>query len=175
MNLGVLRIVSARCPYRRAGVSFEPNGAHSYGVALVERDGLPEDPFEAEKVLAALLSDPHLDVMIGETRDGPFVPLTLADFEPKGQPEPARGTIEIVGEHARMLAEQRRAQDAGPMGDEPPATETPPATEPPPAPATTAAAGEAAPAADAPPPVKPKAPETPKAITKPRAGSGSKK
>ena len=167
----ILRIISARCPYRRAGVSFEPNGAHSYGVALVDLDALDEAALEA------LLSDPHLDVSI--SADGllfaPGAALPL-DVEPA---PPPRGTEAALTEHARLLAEQKRAEATGPEGDEQPEAVSEESS--PSAPATEAAADEAAPAsapasaaASAPQDATPPAKEKPAPSKQPASGGRKK-
>jgi len=52
-----LLLLSSRVPYRRAKVSFEPNGAQSFGVAHVVADELEDGALEQ------LLADPHIIVM----------------------------------------------------------------------------------------------------------------
>ena len=113
----ILRIVSSRTPYRRAGVNFEPTGHKSFAVTLVSLDDLDEAR------LAQLLLDPHLDVAAGT--GNAFIPVGAVDevaelasmleqvtFQP-----PPRGTLEVLADHAAMEAE--RARDAAaPGGDD---------------------------------------------------------
>lgn len=117
-----LRIVSSRVPYRRAGVNFEPTGHKMLAVTLIDLGELDEAR------LGQLLSDPHLDVTAG---NGLF-------FGPVGsvdealdlaamleEPAPARGTEQVLADHARMEAERER--DAALAGGDDEKTGTEPA------------------------------------------------
>jgi hypothetical protein len=128
--LVTLRLLSARVPYRRAGISFEPNGAQSFAVVLVPAETLSEDQVNA------LIEDPHIDVLA-----------SLGGFDQVEDAEHLSGMIDFArqlsdagAKEDRLLRERTLAETGGPHGDELQTETAPP-------PADQAGAGEAAPAA----------------------------
>lgn len=150
-----LRIVSSRAPYRRAGIGFDPTGNKTFAVAIVALADLPD----WRATLKALLEDPHLDVMAGQSI---FWPVTcekdvadlleaVAEYE-AARPE-RRDTLAILAEAAALDAERQR-DAAAPGGDDEDGAGTAPAEAE--QDTTAAAPTEPAPAADGPPPRQPR-------------------
>ncbi|WP_439532035.1 hypothetical protein [Polymorphobacter sp.] len=108
-------------PYRRAKISFEPNGAQSFGEATAALEALSAEQIEQ------LLTDPHIivhatfdDLLFWRVRgveDLDVEHLTEAVVAEHTRIE-ARGTEAILAEHARIEAERERALSTGPQGDE---------------------------------------------------------
>jgi hypothetical protein len=108
-----LLLLSSRVPYRRAKVSFEPNGAQSLGQAAVPLSEIEPGGLEQ------LLADPHIIVFASFDGHGFWKVETPEDVVAEElAPQPARDTQAVLAEHARLEAERERAKTGGPEGDE---------------------------------------------------------